>query len=441
MQVSVETGEGLVRRMRVELPFERVQDGVDKRLAEITRSVRLPGFRPGKVPLKVVRARFGGEVEREVFADLVQSSFSEAVAAQALRPAGGPQIDADIDRGARRYAFTATFEVMPRIEPAALDGKVVKRPSAEVTEADVEATVERLREQRKTWTPVERAAQDRDTVTVSFTATIDGEPLPGGSGTAVPVELGSGRMIPGFEDGLRGVTAGETRTLDLTFPEGYHRGELSGRAVRFEITVDSVAEATLPPVDEDFARAFGVADGDVARFRDEVKANLDRELKKRVRARIKESVLDLLLGSHEVDLPAVLVGGEVEVLRSQMRESLGAPPNMELPGVLFEEGARRRVALGLIIGELISRQGLRADPPRVRAAVEELASTYEDPKEVIDYYYADRKRLASVESLVLEDQVIDWVLSQVTLEDEPTTLAELTAPPSDASATGPAEPT
>lgn len=428
MQVSVEAGEGLVRRMRVELPFERIQDGVDKRLQEITRSVKIPGFRPGKVPLKVVRQRFGGEVEREVFGDLVQSSFSQAVADQALRLAGSPQINADVDRAAHRYAFIATFEVLPHIELVPLVGKTLKRPVAEVTEADLEAMIGRLREQRKTWVAVERAAQAGDRLTVSFTATMDGEPMPGGSGSAVPVELGTGSMVPGFEEGLVGARAGEGRTLDLTFPDGYHRADLSGRAVRFEVTVDAVSEPVLPEIDEAFARAFGVADGDGVRLREEIRANMERELRQRIRARTKEAVMDLLAGSHEVEIPAVLLAGEIEGLKAQMRETLGAPPGLDLPDNLFDEAARRRVALGLIVGELIKKQGLRAEPSQVRAAVEDLASTYEDPKEVIDYYYADRQRLASVESLVLEDRLVDWVLSQVSVEDEPQSFAELAAP-------------
>ena len=428
MQVSVEAGEGLVRRMRVELPFERIQDGIDKRLQEITRSVRLPGFRPGKVPLKVVRQRFGGEIEREVFGDLVQSSFSQAVTDQALRLAGSPQIDVDVDRGARRYAFVATFEVLPHIELAPLTDKVVKRPVAEVTDADLEVMIERLREQRKTWAPVERPAQTGDRLSVSFTATMDGEPLPGGAGSAVPVEIGSGNMVPGFEDGLVGVRAGEARTLDLTFPEGYHRADLSGRAVRFEVNVDAVSEPVLPEVDATFAQAFGVADGDVVRLHEEVRANMERELRQRMRARIKDAVMDLLVGSHQVEVPRVLIATEMQGLKEQMRGSLGAPAGMELPDSLFEEPARRRVALGLIVGELVQHLGLRAEPSQVRAAVEELAATYEDPKEVIDYYYADRQRLAAVESLVLEDRLVDWVLSQVSVEDEPLNFADLAAP-------------
>jgi len=431
MQVTVETGEGLERRMRVDLPSEAIQEQVEKRLHELVRSVRLPGFRPGKVPLKLLRQRFANQVEREVFGDLVQSSFASAVAERSLRLAGAPRIEPEVHPAVQRYGFTATFEVLPQVELVPLTGQVVKRPVAEITDADLEAMIERLRVQRKTWVPVERPAQTGDRLTVSFTGILEGEsePFAGGTAAAVPVEIGSARMLPGFEDGLIGAGTGEIRTLDLRFPDGYQRADLSGRAVRFEVTVDAVAAPELPAVDETFARAFGVADGDVERFRADVRANMTRELKSRIQAHSKEAVMNLLVASHQVEIPKVLLAEEVRGLKGQMRESIGAP-TMDLPDSLFEEPARRRVVLGLLVGELIRHNGIKAEPSRVRAAIEELASTYEDPKEVVDYYYADRKRLAPVESLVLEDQVVEWVLSQVTVEDEEMSFAQLTDPAS-----------
>ncbi len=427
MQVSVETGEGLERRMRVDLPSERIQDEVEKRLQKLSRSVRLPGFRPGKAPLKLLRQRFAGQVEREVFGDLVQSSFAEALADQSLRLAGTPQIEPEVDPVAQRFGFTATFEVLPQVELVPLTGQIVKRPVTEITDADLEAMLERLRDQHKTWVPVERPAQLGDRLTVSFTATLDAEsePFEGGTAAAVPVEIGSGRMLPGFEDGLIGAGTGETRTLDLRFPEGYQRTDLSGQAVRFEVTVAAVTEPNLPAVDEAFARAFGVADGDVEQFRTDVRSNMEREMKSRIQSRTKEAVMDLLAGSHQLEIPKVMLAEAVQGLKGQMRERIGAP-NVELPDSPFEAPARRQVALGLIMGELIRRNGIIAEPARVRAAIEELSSTYEDPKELVDYYYADRKRLAPVESLVLEEGVVEWVLSQVTVEDEPISFAQLT---------------
>ncbi|MFY9974404.1 MAG: trigger factor [Chromatiaceae bacterium] len=427
MQVSVESGDGLERRMHVDLPFERIQGEVDKRLQQMARNARLPGFRPGKVPLKLLRQRYGEAIQQEVFGELVQSSFGEAVAQEALRPAGMPKVEPKIDLDQQRFGYTAVFEVLPDLQLAPLAGQAVKRPSAQVTDADLETMLERLRAQRKTWEPVEGPAEPGHRLTISYTGTIDGESFEGGSGSGAQVELGSGRMIPGFEDGLIGAVAGETRSLDLQFPEGYQREELAGKPVHFEVQVDSVSRPVLPELDEAFAREFGVSDGDLERFRAEVRANMERELAQRVKGTTKERVMDLLVSANSIEVPKALVQAEIKTLKDQMRENLGGG-QMELPDALFEESARRRVALGLIIGEIVKQNGIKADPSRVRAAVEDMASSYEEPQEVIQYYYADRKRLGPVESLVLEDQVVDWVLDQVTVEDEPLSFAQLTEP-------------
>lgn len=427
MQVTVETGEGLERRMRVDIPPERIKGAVESRLRNIARNVRLPGFRPGKVPMKVVQQRFGSQVELEVFGEEVQSSFAEAVTAEALRVAGAPKIEPEFEPAKPHYGFTATFEVVPEIELAPLTGKVVKRPVSEVKDTDLETVIERLREQRKTWVPVQRPAQTGDRLTASFTGTMDGEAFEGGSATSVPIALGSGGMIPGFEDGLIGATAGETRNLDLSFPEGYPRAELAGKPVRFEVSIEAVEAPELPAVDEAFVRALGVEDGDIGRFRTEVRANMERELQQRIKARTKEAVMDVLAEVNQVEIPKAMLADEVQGLKARMLQGMGAP-NMELPDNLFEEPARRRVALGLIVSHLIKQQGLTAEPAQVRSAIETLASSYDDPKRVIDHYYADRQRLAPVESMVLEEQVVDWVLGQVTVEDEAIAFEELTDP-------------
>jgi trigger factor len=427
MQVSVETGEGLERRMRVDLPLDRVQVEVDKRLQQLARGARIPGFRPGKVPMKVLRQRYGGQIEREVFGDMVQSSYSDAVSGQGLHPAGVPRIEPDLDLAAGRFAFTATFEVLPQFELAPLTDAVIKRPVAQIEDTDLEQVIERLREQRKTWVPVERPAQGGDRLTVSYTATLDGAPFEGGSASGTTLELGSGRMIPGFEDALLGAGAGEQRALDLTFPADYQRGDLAGRPVHFEVTVEAVSEPLLPAVDAEFARAFGVADGDLERLRADVRASMERELKQRVNDRMKEAVMDLLVRSNPLDIPGVLLANEIRTLQEHMRDNLGNP-KLELPDALFAEQARRRVTLGLIVAEIVQRNGIKADPAQVRAAVEDLAATYEHPQAVVDHYYADRQRLAPVESLVLEEQVVDWVLGQVSVKDEPLSFAQLTDP-------------
>jgi trigger factor len=287
--------------------------------------------------------------------------------------------------------------------------------------------VERLRTQRRTWVEAARPAQSGDRLTLSFEGTVEGEAFAGGSAKGTQLELGSGRMIPGFEDGLIGMAAGETRSLDLAFPADYRESSLAGKPVRFEVSAESVAEPRLPELDAEFAQAFGIADGDLGRFRADVRANMERELKQRIKARTKEQVMDLLVESNAIAIPEVLVREEIRALKDQMRQSLGGS-RMELPDGLFEASARRRVALGLIVAEIVKRNGIKADPARVRAEVEELASTYEDPKEVVEYYYADRQRLAPVESLVLEDQVVEWALGQTTVEDESLSFAQLTEP-------------
>lgn len=425
MQVSVESGEGLERRMTVGLPAEKIEAEVEKRLRDYARSARLPGFRPGKVPVKILRKRYGGQLKQEVFGELVQSSFGEALSQESLLPAGAPRIEPAIDEAQNQFAFTAVFEVLPEFELGSLEGKSIKRPQAEVLGTDVEEMIERLRTQRKTWNEVDRPAQDGDKLTIAFVGTMDGEAFQGGSSDSAELELGSGRMIPGFESGLIGAKAGDQRTLDLSFPDDYSGEHMRGKPVSFAVTVKSVAEPVLPDVDAEFARAFGVEDGDVERFREDVRNNMARELKQRIQSRLKNEVMDLMMEVNPIDLPRVLVKEEIKTLKNQARQSIGGG-RMELPDELFEESARRRVALGLIIAEVVKANNIQIDQDRVRAAVEEMASTYEEPEEVVEYYYKNKEHLRSVESLTLEDQVMDWVLEQVSVEDEPATFKQLT---------------
>lgn len=429
MQVSVEAGDGLERRVKVELPFEQLAEEVEKRLQKYARSARLPGFRPGKVPMKVLRQRYGEQLHHEVLADMVQSSFMDAVNQESLEPAGMPRIEPDFDLAEQRVGFTAIFEVMPEIQPASLDGRVVKRPVCEVADADLEAMLQRLREQRKTWEAAERAAETGDQLTISFVGTMEGEAFEGGSSSGVKLELGSGRMIPGFEDGLVGATAGETRTLDLTFPDPYKAEHLAGKPVRFEVTVDAVAEPVVPELDAELVKTFGVEDGDVEHFKSDVRANMERELKDRIQARTKERVMDILLEANEIEVPSALVQQEIESMGQQMRQALGGS-QMQLPPELFTDAARRRVALGLIMGKIVKEKGLEADEDRVRETVERMASTYEQPQAVIDYYYADSSRLNQIQTMVLEEQVVERLLEEMTVEDEPVSFEELTRPES-----------
>jgi trigger factor len=425
MQVSVEAGEGLERRVRIDLPFEQVASEVDKRLQKLSRNARLPGFRPGKVPMTVLRKRYGDAVRMEVFGELVESSFAEAVTREALHPVGPPRIEPDIDLAQQHVGYTAIFEVLPQVQLASLADRSMQVPVSEVTEDDVEQMIQTLRRQRRTWAVVDRPAAMGDRLKIDFTGSVDGEPFEGGSAAGVQVELGAAGMIPGFEAGLVGVATGERRLLDLVFPDPYQVPALAGKPVQFEVTVATVEGPVLPEVDAAFLATFGNEDGDLERFRADLRRDMEREMERRLARRRKESAIALLLETHQVELPSALVEGEIQAMAQQMRAALGVG-DLPVPAGTFDEAARRRVALGLIIGEIVKQQGLRADPQRVRAAAIEAASTYENPQALVDYFYSDPKNLRGIESLVLEDLVVEWVMGQVRVEEEAVTFAQLT---------------
>jgi trigger factor len=426
MQVTVEAGEGLARRMTVELSADDVEQQVDQRLREVARQARLPGFRPGKVPMRVLRQRFGDSVRGEVLGEMVQSSFVEAVSQEALKPAGQPEIEPDIDIDQRRYAYIASFEVLPQIELNDLSGKRIERPTAEVTDADVDSMIERLRTQRRSWEGVERPAQQGDRLTISFKGTIEGEPFDGGSAEHRQLELGSGGFIPGFESQLEGAAAGEERAVEVSFPDEYHNADLAGKPARFDVTVEEVAEPRLPDIDADFMAAFGIADGDDARFRADVRSNMERELRQRIDARVKEQIMDALIEVNPVELPEALLREEIASLKGQTLQAAGGGGSLDLPDELFAEPAQRRVKLGLVIAEVDKSQGLSASPERVRALVEEAAASYERPQDVIDYYYADPQRLSSMEALAIEELVVARMLESAEVEEVATTFEALT---------------
>lgn len=428
MQVTVESGEGLEKRLSVELPAEQVSAAVDKKLQQLARTVRLDGFRPGKVPLRVIKQRFGQQVRQEVYGDMIQASFYEAAQQQDLRPAGEPKIELRDEAGEGGFRYTATFEVVPEVAVGDLSALSIKRPTAVVTDGDVDAMIEKLRAQRTTWNEVQRPAQDGDTVHIDFKGFIDGEAFEGGSAENVPLRLGSGAMIEGFEAGLVGASAGEARTLEVKFPDDYRATKLAGKAATFEVTVNSVAEPVLPAVDADFARAFGVEDGTEQTLRAEIRANMERELRQKLRNVTKERTLDALLAAHPLTIPKAMVNEEAKRLKQQTQAEMaqsGQGNAIDFPVSMFEPQAQRRVSLGLLIGEIIRGQELKVDPERVRGTVEELASSYENPQEVVEYYLGDKNQRAAIENLVLEDQVVDWVLGQVQVEDEPQTFEAL----------------
>lgn len=422
MQVTVDTGEGLERRMTVQIPESEIQPEVSKRLQSMRRNVRLDGFRPGKVPMKVLERRYGRDVRGEVVSGVVQSSFMKAVQDENLRPAGAPTIDSlDAEQG-EGVSYTAVFEVYPEVAVPDLGGVEVARPVAEVTDADVENMIETLRRQRRTWEAVERPAAEGDQVVVDYVGTIEGQDFPGNKGMDTPVELGSGSLIEGFESGLTGASAGEVRTLELTFPEDYHAKEVAGKPVSFEVTVKAVKAPVLPEVDAAFVQGFGVESGSREELAEEVRRNMERELHDKIRATLKKDVMDRMLEASAPQVPQSLVSQEAERLAQQTLQSLGAAGRgQSLDPGLFEDEARRRVALGLLLAEVARQNAITADPARVRERVETMASSYEQPEQVVAWYYADSDRLSEVESVVLEDQIVDWVLERARVEEYQTT--------------------
>ncbi len=432
MEVHVERSEGLERRLRVQVPEERVKGEVDRRLGEMARTARIPGFRPGRVPMRVLAQRFGRQVRGEVVGEIVQSSLLDALAQEKLRPAGSPVIDPLEAEPGNGVSYTAVFDVFPEITLPDLATLTVRRPVAEVTEADVDAMIETLRRQRTTWREVERAAALGDRVVADLAGSVDGEPREGLGGEGVEIELGAGRMVAGLEDGLVGVQAGEQRVVELTFPEDHGEPELAGRPVRFEVTVHRVEEPVVPEVDDALAASFGVEEGGVEAFRREVRGNMERELADALRARIRDEVMNALLAAQPVDLPRALVDEEIERQMDERRRQLAGlgidAERLELDRAHFEEAARRRVALGLVLAEVVRSNGLQADPERVRQRVESIASTYEQPAEVVRWIYSDRSRLEPIESVVLEDQVVEWVLERARVEEQPSSFDELLNP-------------
>lgn len=418
MRVSVETTSGLERRLTVGVPADRVDSAVNKRLQDAARNVRLPGFRPGKVPMKVMKQRFGAGVRQEVLGEVISQSFQEAVMSENLRPAGQPSIEARKMDAGQDVEYTATFEVFPSVEVNSIDDLSIEKPVAEVTEADIDDIVEVFRKQQGKLVTVERAAAEGDTVVIDFQGFRDGEAFDGGSGEGTTLELGSGRMIPGFEDGLIGAGPGDEKTLNLTFPEDYQSEELAGAAVEFKVQVKEVQELELAPVDDALFAQYGLAEGTEEDFRAEVKQNMERELRNAVEASVKNQVMDAIVAAHaELELPSALIGQEINAMRQQMFQQFGgaAPQDLDLASILpdemFSEQAERRVKLGLVVAEMISQYELSAEPAKVREAIEDIASTYQDPEEVINWYYSENEQLAGIESRVLEDAVVEKLLS------------------------------
>lgn len=420
MQVSVETTKGLERRMTVAVPADKIENEIKTRLTSLASRVKVSGFRPGKVPFGVVKRQYGGQVQSEVISELVQNSFYEAVIKEKLRLAGSPTIEPKARQEGEALEYTAVFEVYPDVEIKPLEKLKMEVPLVEITDADVGKTIDQIRGQRLVWNEVDRASQDGDQVLIDFKGSIDGVPFQGGEAEDFEVELGAGRMIAGFEDNLKGKSAGEQVSFTVTFPEDYFGKDVAGKEARFDCQVKAVKASSIPEVDEDFIKSLGIADGTVEGLNAEVRANMQRELESRIKGITKQRVMDLLADNNKIELPRALVDKEIE----HMKQRNPAAGTQADSGDLETE-ARRRVTLGLILSEIINKNEFKAEAKDVRAAVEDIASTYERPEEVVQWYYADKKRLGDVESVVLEQKAVDWVAEQVSRKEKKQTFDDL----------------
>ncbi len=428
MQVSIETTAGLERRMKVQVPAERVEREVEQRLKSLGKRAKLNGFRPGKIPYDVVKKRFGSEVRQEVLGDLLRDTCNEAFMQEKVNPAGGPRIDTINNKPGMDLEYTATFEVYPEIKLNGTEGIQVERPVAEITEADIDAMVGNLRQQRATWETVERGARKGDRVQLDFDGSIGGASFPGSKANKIFVVLGENRMLADFEQGLDGVKADEHREFDVRFPDDYHVQEVAGKIAHFNVHTHRVDSQKLPEVDEAFCKSFGVTEGGITKLRAEVTENMRREMADTVHRRLKDQVLEALLSANPVELPKALLDGEIENLRRDAVERMGvkdSKKSVELPRELFEEQAKRRVSLGLIMGEIISQRQLRVDTKRLDERLERMAGDYSNPAEAVHSMRSNPAVMRQLESLVLEDQAVDSLLEKAVVTDKPTSFQEL----------------
>ena len=422
MQVSVETTGKLEREMHVAVPEERIAGEVQNRLVQLSRTTKVAGFRPGKAPLKVIEQRYGKRVREEVIGEVVQSSFYEAIAQEKLQPAGSPSIDPLEAEQGQGLTYTARFEIFPEIRLQPVKDLEIEKAVCEIGDDDIDRMIEVLRKQRSQLEDVERPSRSGDTVEIDFTGSLDGEPFEGGSGRDFRLELGSGRLIEGFEQGLTGKAAGEEVTLDLTFPADYGDEKLAGKAVQFQVQIKKVLEAVPPELDEEFFAQLGVTEGGEAAFREELRKHMKREAESALRNRQRQAVLDALLKANPVDVPNSLIHQESHRLLRQFQSQLkayGVADEKGLPNdtSVFEERAAQRVATQLIVREIIRSQGFEADPGRVREVIEKNAQNYEDATAVVNWYYQDKQRLGEVEAVVLEDKVIEWVIENAAVKE------------------------
>ncbi|AIX74544.1 MAG: trigger factor [Mixta calida] len=427
MQVSVETTQGLGRRVTITVAADSIENAVKKELVEVAKKVRIDGFRKGKVPMSVVAQRYGASVRQDVLGDLMQRNFVDAIIKEKINPAGAPNYVPGEYKQGEDFTYSVEFEVYPEVELKGLDTIEVEKPIVEVTDEDVDAMLDTLRKQQATWKEKEGEAAAEDRVTIDFSGSVDGEEFEGGKASDFVLAMGQGRMIPGFEDGVVGHKAGEEFTIDVKFPEDYHAENLKGKDAKFAIVLKKVEERELPELTEEFIKRFGVEDGSVAGLRAEVRKNMERELKGAVRNRVKTQAIDGLVKANEIDVPSALIDSEIDVLRRQAAQRFGGNEKqaLELPRELFEEQAKRRVVVGLLLGEVIRTNDLKADEERVKTLIEEMASAYEDPQEVIEFYSKNNELMNNMRNVALEEQAVEAVLEKAKVTEKATKFQDL----------------
>lgn len=427
MTENVTTEQGatlgaLERRIDITVALAEIDKDVEQRLKRMSRTVKMPGFRPGKVPMKLVTQQHGPQARSEAIGAAVERAFGEQVRAQSLRVAGYPQIEPAKVAAEGMLGFSATFEVYPDIVPAEVSGQAIEKATLTVGDAEVQKTLDVLRKQRTTYVETDRPSQKEDRLVIDFTGRKGGEEFPGGKATDYTVMVGGGMMLPDFETQLEGVKAGDAKTFDVAFPDDYHAADLAGQTVQFEMTVKKVEAPQLPEVDAEFAKSLGIADGDLTKMQDEVRSNLEREVKKRLQARIKNQVMEVLLTVNPIEVPKALVDVESEQMAQSSRQEMESrgmsAKNIPVEASWFTDQATRRVKLGLILAELVKAKDLHAKPEQVRAIVDDFAATFEDPKEVVRWYYSQPQRLAEAEALALENNVVEWVLASANVTEK-----------------------
>ncbi|WP_018608807.1 trigger factor [Uliginosibacterium gangwonense] len=433
MQTNEVTLGALERRIDMAVSLADIEQGVAERLKRLSRTVKMAGFRPGKVPMRMVEQTYGGQVRSEVIGEHVERKFNEGVREQKLRVAGYPKIEPKEASAEGTLEFSATFEVMPEVVIGSLAEQAIERPALTVGDAEVDSTIEVLRKQRAVFQKVERASAAGDQVVIDFTGRKDGEVFQGGQAEDFSVVVGGGQMLPDFDAQLVGISTGVSKTFDLTFPADYQAKELAGQTVQFEITCKSVEEAVLPAVDETFAKAMGVDDGDIAKMRAEIKENLEREVARRVRVRMRDQAFDALIAVTPMEVPKAMIEAEAEQMAEAAKRDLASRgmdvKNIPVQPAWFIEQATRRAKLGLIVSEVVVKNELKADADKVRARVDEIAASYEDPSSVVSWYYSKPENLQNIEDVVVEENVVAWVLAQAKTTDRAVTLEELMAQP------------